>query len=163
MERARRQKNVDYKEPLASARILSRLVTVYINLMSVNKLVSFLVSSFRFERYNILATRMGSEDKFLSMMTMFIEENRRREEENKKRDDVLLQLLEKVSLRSSTFRQSEELITEMISKTQTFSHDPECGGTFIKWIERFKTQWQHMVYDWYTWSLLRGCGPTSDH
>ena len=26
----------------------------------------------------------------------------------------------------------------MISKTQTFSHDPECGGTFTKWIERFE-------------------------
>ena len=71
-------------------------------------------------------------------MTMFIEENRRREEENKKRDDVLLQLLEKVSLQSSILRQGEELITEMISKTQTFSHDPECGGTFTKWIERFE-------------------------
>ena len=58
---------------------------------------------------------MGSEDKFLSMMTMFIEENRRHEEENKKRDDVLLQLLEKVSLQSSAFRHGEELITEMIS------------------------------------------------
>ena len=81
---------------------------------------------------------MGSEDKFLSMMTMFIEENRRREEENKKRDDVLLQLLEKVSLQSSILRQGEELITEMISKTQTFSHDPEYGGTFTKWIERFE-------------------------
>ena len=81
---------------------------------------------------------MGSEDKFLSMMTMFIEENRRREEENKKRDDVLLQLLEKVSLQSSILRQGEELITEMISKTQTFSHNPESGGTFTKWIERFE-------------------------
>ena len=30
------------------------------------------------------------------------------------------------------------MITEMISKTQTFSHDPECGGTFTKWIERFE-------------------------
>ena len=26
----------------------------------------------------------------------------------------------------------------MISKTQTFSHDSECGGTFTKWIERFE-------------------------
>ena len=75
------------------------LVTVCINLLSVNKLVRFLISSSsRFERYNILATSIGSEDKFLSMLTMFIEENRRRDEENKKRDDVLLQLLEKVSL-----------------------------------------------------------------
>ena len=74
------------------------LVTVCINLLSVNKLVRFLVSSSRFERYNILATSIGSEDKFLSMLTMFIEENRRRDEENKKLDDVLLQVLEKVSL-----------------------------------------------------------------
>ena len=81
---------------------------------------------------------MGSEDKFLTMMTMFIEENRRREEENKKRDDVLLQLLEMMSPQSYTLRQGEELITEMINKTQMFSHDPECGNTFTKWIERFE-------------------------
>ena len=30
---------------------------------------------------------MGSEDKFMSMMTIFMEESRRRDEENRRRDE----------------------------------------------------------------------------
>ena len=88
---------------------------------------------------------MGSEDKFLSMM--FIEKNLRREEENKKRDNFLLQLLEKslktFSIQSSTFRQGEELITEMISKTQTIGHDPECRVGTSNFSELKASSWSN--------------------
>ena len=56
------------------------LLTVYINLLSVNKLICFLVL------FSIRAIYHFGDDRRIN----FIEENRRREEENKKRDDVLL-------------------------------------------------------------------------
>ena len=66
---------------------------------------------------------MGSEDKFTSMMTMFMEESRRRDEENRRRDEEreerFLQLLQAIQPQTKALTAVEgksDLLPELMRK-----------------------------------------------
>ena len=111
-----------------------------------------------------MATRIMADDKIFTLMASFMEdsrrreeENRRREEENRRRDDELrAQILNDSRKRDEAFAQliqsmksqptesaavaksKPELVPELMRQISEFSHDPESGRSFTKWIGRFE-------------------------
>ena len=106
---------------------------------------------------------MGSEDKFMSMMTMFMEESRRRDEENRcrdeenrrrdeemreklledsqKREERFLQLLQSIQPQTKAVTAVEgksDLLPELMREITQFSYDPESGTPFSTWMGRFE-------------------------
>ena len=105
-----------------------------------------------------------AEEKFYSLMATFLEENRRRDEENRRRDEenrkreeemrtqilednrkreeVFAELIRSMKFQSSgpvsMVRNKPDLVPELMRQISEFSHDPESGRTFSKWIDRFE-------------------------
>ena len=105
-----------------------------------------------------------AEEKFYSLMATFLEENRRRDEENRRRDEenrkreeemrtqilednrkreeVFTELIRSMKFQSSgpvsMVRNKPDLVPELMRQISEFSHDPESGRTFSKWIDRFE-------------------------